>query len=441
MKKLIALLIMILTGSLVLHSQVPQAMTYKAIAKNDWGLPLPNKTIKLRFTILQGGEFGAEVYQEIHSTVTNKFGLMDVLIGKGTSTMGNFTGIDWSTGNYYIKIEMDPKGGSDFRLEDPAHQLLSVPYALYAGGAANGFSGYYSDLIGAPFLSAVAISGNYNDLMGKPLMFSGNYNDLINRPLLFSGNYEDLLNKPGLFDGTWAGLSGKPTTIADFGITDAMTIGHVANGINGTDITNWNTAFGWGNHDGLYKPISYVPVWGELIGNPFSLDTPLADQLLKYNSTTGKWENWSPNYLVTEIDGSVTNEIQDLALTDNILKITGNEAATEINLSQYKADGSETKLISGNNVTVTGSGTLADPYAINSTGTGTVGQNLTSILSQGTDAGNNKIINVNQLGIGTSTPHASSALEISSTTAGFFAPTYDSGAKRCNYTSERVNGL
>jgi len=46
-----------------------------------------------------------------------------------------FSSIDWSTGIYYLKIEMDPKGGSDFRIEDPPHQLLSVPYALYAGKA------------------------------------------------------------------------------------------------------------------------------------------------------------------------------------------------------------------------------------------------------------------------------------------------------------------
>jgi len=385
MKKVITLFILILTGSLVLHSQVPQAMTYKAIAKDDWGVALPSKAITIRFTIIQGGEFGAEVYQEIHSTLTNKFGLMDVQIGKGIPTLGSFDDINWSTGIYYIKIEMDPKGGSDFRLEDPAHQLLSVPYALYAGGAANGFSGYYSDLLGKPFL----FSGDYNDLTNKPLLFSGNYEDLINKPDLFdgtwgsltgkpsfsdvalSGSWNDLNDKPSLFDGTWASLTGKPTTIADFGITDAMTTGHAANGITGTDITNWNNAFGWGNHEGLYKPLSYIPVWGDVIGNPFSMDSPLADQLLKYNSTTSKWENWSPDYLVTEIDGSVTNEIQDLALTDDKLKITGNEAATEIDLAPYKADGSETKVISGNNVTVTGSGTLADPYAINSIGGGT----------------------------------------------------------------------
>jgi uncharacterized protein (TIGR02145 family) len=132
MKKIILLIILILSGSLVLYSQVPQAMTYKAIAKDDWGVTLPNKAITLRFTILQGIE-QSPVYIEVHSTVTDKFGLMNVQIGKGTPTIGNFSDIDWSTGTYFIKIEMDPKGGSDFRLEDPAHQLLSVPYALYAG--------------------------------------------------------------------------------------------------------------------------------------------------------------------------------------------------------------------------------------------------------------------------------------------------------------------
>jgi hypothetical protein len=31
---------------------------------------------------------------------------------------------------------------------------------------------------------------------------------------------------------------------------------------------NWNTAFSWGNHVGLYKPISYVPAWAEITGKP-----------------------------------------------------------------------------------------------------------------------------------------------------------------------------
>jgi uncharacterized protein (TIGR02145 family) len=43
-------------------------------------------------------------------------------------------------------------------------------------------------------------------------------------------------------------LTNKPTTVSGYGITDAMTTAHAANGITSTNITNWNTAYGWGNH-------------------------------------------------------------------------------------------------------------------------------------------------------------------------------------------------
>jgi len=47
---------------------------------------------------------------------------------------------------------------------------------------------------------------------------------------------------------TFAALISKPTTLSGYGITDAMSTSHVANAITGTNISNWNTAFGWNNH-------------------------------------------------------------------------------------------------------------------------------------------------------------------------------------------------
>jgi len=78
-----------------------------------------------------------------------------------------------------------------------------------------------------------------------------------------------------------------------------MTTAHAANGITSTNITNWNAAYGWGNHAGLYRPITYVPVWGEIISNPFYFSSPANDQLIKFNSSSAKWENWTPNYLTS----------------------------------------------------------------------------------------------------------------------------------------------
>ena len=39
-------------------------------------------------------------------------------------------------------------------------------------------------------------------------------------------------------------------------------------GITGANITNWTTAFGWGNHAGLYKSVSWVPSWTDVTDKP-----------------------------------------------------------------------------------------------------------------------------------------------------------------------------
>jgi len=34
------------------------------------------------------------------------------------------------------------------------------------------------------------------------------------------------------------------------------------------DIINWNLSYSWGDHSGLYKPLSYVPTWSEILLKP-----------------------------------------------------------------------------------------------------------------------------------------------------------------------------
>ena len=63
-------------------------------------------------------------------------------------------------------------------------------------------------------------------------------------------------------------LTNKPTTLLGYGITDAMNTSHPANAISSANISNWNSAYGWGNHAGLYRPVSWVPSWTEVIDKP-----------------------------------------------------------------------------------------------------------------------------------------------------------------------------
>jgi hypothetical protein len=160
-----------------------------------------NTSANIIISILQGSATGTTVYSETHSTTTDDFGLINLEIGKGTVTNGTISGINWGAGTYYVKVTVDS-------VEMGTGQLLSVPYALYAANAANGFS------------------GSYNDLTNKPTLFDGTWGSLTGKPTLAtvatSGSYNDLTNKPVLFDGTWSNLTGKPATIAGYGITDAF---------------------------------------------------------------------------------------------------------------------------------------------------------------------------------------------------------------------------
>ncbi len=236
MKKF-TLLTAALLFTLSVLAQSPQKMSYQSVVRNATGTLVTNQAIGIKISILQGSVTGTVVFTETYNPnpQTNSNGLVTVEIGSGTALTGSFSGIDWALGPYFLKTETDPAGGTNYTISGTS-QLLSVPYALYAKSAANGFS--------------------------------GNYNDLTNKPVLFSGSYPDLTNKPVLFDGAWASLTGKPTTLSGYGITDAMSISHAANNITTTNITNWNTAFGWGNHSGLYRPITYVPTWSEVTGKP-----------------------------------------------------------------------------------------------------------------------------------------------------------------------------
>ena len=103
---------------------------------------------------------------------------------------------------------------------------------------------------------------------------------------------------------SFSDLAGLPTTIAGFGITDGMSTAHPANGITSTNITNWTTAFGWGDHAGLYRPVTYVPAWSEITSNPFSFNSVADGQLLKYDSGSSSWVNWTPDFVTaaTETD-------------------------------------------------------------------------------------------------------------------------------------------
>ena len=131
MKKLFALSALFTIIANLLCAQ-PQAFKYQSVVRDSNGQTINNQTISLRASLLADSVSGSLEYSEIHSVVTNDFGLVVLEIGAGVPEVGIFTDINWGNADYYLKIEIDLSGGTSFQVMGTS-QLLSVPYALFAG--------------------------------------------------------------------------------------------------------------------------------------------------------------------------------------------------------------------------------------------------------------------------------------------------------------------
>ncbi len=55
---------------------------------------------------------------------------------------------------------------------------------------------------------------------------------------------------------------------ASYTETDPLFAVSAAYGITESNITNWNTAYGWGDHAGLYRTINWLPAWTDVTNKP-----------------------------------------------------------------------------------------------------------------------------------------------------------------------------
>ena len=130
------LIIITWLASAVSMAQAPHLINYQAVARNASGNIVTSGSIGVKFEILQGSTSGTVSYAETNSASPSTAGIFNAAIGGGTPLTGTFSAINWATGPYYLRVSIDPAGGTSYSTVGTT-QLLSVPYALYAEKAGN----------------------------------------------------------------------------------------------------------------------------------------------------------------------------------------------------------------------------------------------------------------------------------------------------------------
>ena len=134
LRHLSALFALLVVASCAFTQSPPQGISYQAVARDGDGSVLTSATLVVRMGILANETI--DVWTEDHEVTTDQFGLFSLIIGQGDFVSGNafsFDLIQWGSAEYWLQVEIDP-GDGIWELIGTS-QMLSVPYALYAGNA------------------------------------------------------------------------------------------------------------------------------------------------------------------------------------------------------------------------------------------------------------------------------------------------------------------
>lgn len=127
MKKTFTIVALLLFS--ILFAQAPAGFNYQAVVKNAAGQLVINQNVTIRFSLKQGANSSTPLYVETHQVSTDSKSQVNLIIGQGTASIGNFAQIDWSLTSLYYSIELNTGSGY---VTVASNDLISVPYAMYA---------------------------------------------------------------------------------------------------------------------------------------------------------------------------------------------------------------------------------------------------------------------------------------------------------------------
>ena len=104
----------LLLAAFTMGTAFGQSFNYNGIAMNASGQRLANQTIALRLTVMSIA-IAEPVYVETQTVTTNGVGAYTVQVGQGTAVSGTFASINWMACNHFLRVDMDPAGGTNYQ--------------------------------------------------------------------------------------------------------------------------------------------------------------------------------------------------------------------------------------------------------------------------------------------------------------------------------------
>ena len=150
-------------------------------------------------------------------------------------------------------------------------------------------------------LSTVATTGAYGDLSGTPTLAT----------VATSGAYSDLTGTPSNIS-TFTNDSGYLTSYTE---TDPVFTASPSSGITSNNITNWNTAYGWGDHTSAGYLTSFTETDPTVPSHVKSITTT---EKSNWNTAYGWGNHASAGYLTsfTETDPTVPSHVKSITTTE-----------------------------------------------------------------------------------------------------------------------------
>ncbi|MBU2649356.1 MAG: DUF1566 domain-containing protein [Bacteroidetes bacterium] len=99
------ILLLSLCGFNIVNLYAQQPANYLAVLYDKNGNPLIDELVSIRIRIIENNTKGTIVFQEIQKQSTDSAGIVEFNLGHGTAEKGDYFGIDWNNGRYFIGIE------------------------------------------------------------------------------------------------------------------------------------------------------------------------------------------------------------------------------------------------------------------------------------------------------------------------------------------------